>query len=429
MIRPPASLKSRVSPKQDPKQSRDWYPYYAGFPERFVKAVLHGPLAESRLILDPWNGSGTTTATCRRFGIGAAGIDVNPALTVIAKGRLTPTSTADSLVPIGRQIGRIARRVGADVIPGDLLSKWIRDDAVQRIRAMQAGIDQVLSSSSPRKIPGELLQTADSLPMLACFFYTVLFATVRDLLARFRATNPTWVLNPPSRLHRIVPTWATLQNAFEARVAYFRDRLRVDHQFEEHAFPTVATGYAGAQPFESGVFDGALTSPPYATRIDYVKGVLFELAILGANEPAIAHLRRKTTGTPIVRGTDEGSQELRSAYGYSVLQAIRSHSSKGSTSYYWPWMSNYFCGLQAGLLETSRCVKRRAPICVVVQDSHYKEIAVNLQQFVIETFASEGRELEERQDFVVGPLRSRMNPRARFHLPARNNLESLLVFR
>lgn len=429
MIGTPVSTNSFVSPKQDPRSPPDWYPYYAGFPERFVEAVLEGPLAGSRLVLDPWNGSGTTTATCRRYGISSVGVDVNPVLTVIAKARLTPISTSDSLVPIGKHIGRIARRACPDVRPDDLLTKWVRNDGVQRIRALQSAIDQVLSSACAHKTPENLAQVADNLPVLASFFYTVLFATVRDLLSRFRPSNPTWVLYPTSQHHRIVPSWTALQDVFEKRVAYFRDRLRVNQEFDDGSFPTVVTGCAGAQPFESGIFDGALTSPPYATRIDYVKGVLFELAILGASDRTISVLRRNTTGTPVVRGSNNGNQVLRSDYGHSVLRAIRTHSSKGSVSYYWPWMSNYFSGLQAGLLETARCVQPRSPICVVVQDSHYKEVPVNLQQFVTETLASEGREVEERQDFTVGPLRSRMNPRARFHLSKRNNQESLLVFR
>jgi hypothetical protein len=54
-----------VSPKQPPSRSkRDWYPYYAGFTEEFVEAVLAEHLIDCGPILDPWSGTGTTTAAC-----------------------------------------------------------------------------------------------------------------------------------------------------------------------------------------------------------------------------------------------------------------------------------------------------------------------------------------------------------------------------
>jgi len=92
-------------------------------------------------------------------------------------------------------------------------------------------------------------------------------------------------------------------------------------------------------------------------------------------------------------------------------------------------MTNYLLSLQAGLSEIARTVTENSPICVVVQDSHYKEVHVDLQLIVSEIFESRDRPLSKRYDYPATALLSKMNPRARVHLPTRTNTETLLVFR
>ena len=94
-----------------------------------------------------------------------------------------------------------------------------------------------------------------------------------------------------------------------------------------------------------------------------------------------------------------------------------------------PWMRGYLNGLQAGLSETVRTVVAEGAICIVVQDSFYKAVRVDLQRIVIEMLSAFGKNLEKRYDYPVTSLRSWMNPRARRHLSIRHNRESLLVFR
>ena len=56
-------------------------------------------------------------------------------------------------------------------------------------------------------------------------------------------------------------------------------------------------------------------------------------------------------------------------------------------------MANYLRSLQAGLLETHRVVRPDGVICVVVQDSYYKEIHIDMQGIVAETLEAAGREV------------------------------------
>jgi hypothetical protein len=54
-----------VSPKRTPAGQSGWdgfFPYYAGYPETFARSLLKSAaLPRGASVLDPWNGSGTTT--------------------------------------------------------------------------------------------------------------------------------------------------------------------------------------------------------------------------------------------------------------------------------------------------------------------------------------------------------------------------------
>ena len=420
-----------VSPKQPTSLSdRDWYPYYAGFTEDFAESVLRRHLTDARLVLDPWSGSGTTTAVCARLGVNSIGIDINPALTVIARARLTPRSGSSSRARTGRELLQLARHLAVEVDTGDPLRRWMRTDAVARVRAIQSAIHQLISRDlTPRQLPNVASQV-DRLPKLVCFFYSALFATVRDLLSRFRASNPMWLKSPSTYRHKIATSWKRLAHTYADRIQYLEERLSLDHASCCSIHARLETGSATSLSFSSASFDGILTSPPYATRIDYVVGFLPELAVLGTDHDCLRTLRMRSTGTPVVGKSRSpgGTESVASEHGAEVLKQIRDHPSKGSRPYYMPWMLGYLNGLQAGLFEAVRTVIPDGPICIVVQDSYYKAVHIDLQRIVVEMLNTLGKHLRKRYDYPVTHLRSRMNPRARRYLKTRGNRESLLVF-
>ena len=423
--------KSLVSPKQPPAhRGRDWYPYYAGFTEEFAESVLAEHLSEATLVLDPWSGSGTTTAVCARLGVPSIGVDVNPALSVIARARLTPRSMTNDWLSMGRQILNVARELHVRPDDKDPLRRWMRRDATSGVRAIQRAIHTLVAKEVACPDHGNVAAFVDQLPELACFFYCALFATVRDLLSRFRTSNPTWHKSPASHRQKIATPWNRLAHDYVERIKYLQDRLKLSQESYEASSPKFYTRNAMSLPFPEGSFDGVLTSPPYATRIDYVVGSLPELSILGLDDGLVSSLRSATTGSPVVT-TDDSllySDKILSAYAIGVLREIGSHPSKGSRPYYFPWMRGYLLGLQAGLKEIVRTVVPGKAVCIVLQDSYYKALHIDLQRIVAEILGALGKSLDDRYDYPVTTLRSQMNPRAREHLSTRNNSESLLVF-
>lgn len=409
-----------VSAKQPASlEKRDWYPYYAGFTEAFVNSVATTFFRDAPCVLDPWSGSGTTTAACGKLGLKSIGVDLNPALTVIAKARLTPLSES-SVFEAGASTLLAAAREDepTESQPHDLLRVWIQPGAVCRLRAVQRAIHRTVLPRHPPPHLRPIALDVDTLPKTACFYYSALFFTVRNLLARFRTSNPMWLKTPQSDRHRVTPSWTTISRTFRSAADYLRARLSYQSDQAPHTLSSFKTGTATDLPFSDSHFDAALTSPPYATRLDYVMGTLPELAVLGADKNYITNLRSRTTGSPVVRSATANTRErLQSQSATNTLTSVSSHASKGSRRYYMPWLRNYLVDLQRGLFEIHRTVTPRGTLCLVVQDSYYKEHRIALQRIVTEVLESRGRPLSCRYD---RPVRTPRN---------QTSIESLLVFR
>ena len=271
---------------------------------------------------------------------------------------------------------------------------------------------------------------ADNLPPRLCFLYCALFLAVRQVLTRFRTSNPTWLKLPSSLRHRIAPSWTTLTTKFLASVLYLQERLSFipgNYRLDPSPFMTAS---ATRLPFAPRDFDAIFTSPPYATRLDYVTSTLPELAVLGADPAYLKRLRKATTGSPVLRHTPSTVDDFfASPYATHTLHYIASHSSKGSRSYYLPWMRQYLFDLQTSLFEIARTVHPTGTICLVVQDSFYKTHHVDLQRIVCETFSSRGRALTCRYDYPASNPRSRIaKAGSPYPTSAGQYTETLLVF-
>ena len=425
------SLPDLLSPKQPPlAKDRDWYPYYPGFTEHFARDILYQYLPDVPSVLDPWSGSGTTNIVCARSGILSIGIDINPALSVIARARFVPKSSEFVTQEAALQLVASATPSNTSPDPSDPLCKWMRRKTVTHIRTIQKAIHSSTNDAISYASLDSLIEDLPSLPDVTCFYYSALFATVRDLLTKFITTNPMWLKFPPTYRHKIAPSWHTLTATFLAHIQYLSQRLTLDSPQCDLGRRVFRTASALNLNFPDGYFGGALTSPPYATRVDYVIGMLPELAVLKANDSFLAGLRAQMTGTPVLTGGPGQliNHCLTSAYARHLNLLVSQHPSPGSRSYYGPWLHKYFVDLQCSLAELTRTVSMGGPICIVAQDSFYKELHINLQRLITEIMASHGRNLVNRKDFPVRTLLSSVNPRAKHHLKARNNVESVLLF-
>lgn len=208
------------SPKRNGRHQTDWegfFPYYAGYPEAFAHAILTSAnLKANAVVLDPWNGSGTTTYAASLLGLRSIGFDLNPVMVIVARARQLPISEVDSIEPIALAIMKAAQRVKPLIEATDPLTLWFSESAAAALRAVERSIElkllgpRTLTSGGPR---------LDRMSGIAAAAYVALFSVCRDLAATFRSSNPTWLRLPKEEASKV-----TLDR--EAVLAKFLQKLR-----------------------------------------------------------------------------------------------------------------------------------------------------------------------------------------------------------
>lgn len=353
-----------------------WYPYYAGFPDSFARDVLQCiPLKKGAAILDPWNGSGTTTHIANQLGFRALGFDVNPVAALVSSAKLAHPRDAEHVIGLAQHI-----TVTADSMPlvrnrKDPLTDWLSASDTAQYRAIEDGILANLATGRSR-LP--IVPRSGALPPLASFLLLALMRSAKAFASVRETTNPTWVTPGAAAAAR---SRRTLGRRWLAMVETMAADLSFDDVAATQTCSETHVADARDLPLESSSADFALTSPPYCTRIDYVVSASFELAAMGIGRgsPEFQSLRRACMGTPLAReGLPHNPCETWPEEIQRLLQTIRTHPSKASRSYYYKTYWQYFSDCEMALKELYRTLGPEGAAVIVVQNSYYKNVLVDL---------------------------------------------------
>lgn len=330
------------------------YPYYAGFSEAFVEFMIDEiDVSQEDILLDPWNGSGTTTAVCARKGIASIGVDLNPVMKIVASVRATPSVTILAACDHAASLLASRRPEAASAPPFVYLGQLCR----------------------------ETIETAD-----VSQHNTIIFGFMsasRSALRQIRSRNPTWFSQRvTSNLvldHKFLHNEAS--QAFAAMTAWGNSHVDLAPKKE----PELLTADWLTAPEADLVPTHIFTSPPYLTRIDYVMKTLPEVMLLKTIFPIdITSLRKKMLGSVLTDSVNPIEFNFRSDTLNSVVKKIKAHASKASSSYYYKFFFGYFRSLQESLQLTSTRYPNLKTVSLVVQGSYYKEIFVDLPEIVDE---------------------------------------------
>lgn len=413
-------LDNVASPKRMAGTRREqWYPYYAGYSSEFVRDVLKVISKPEQTVLDPWNGSGTTTCVGSRLNREVSGYDISPVMATVAQARQLPNVVRSSALALGREITRSSEAV---VINNEPLTAWLVPRSAAILRGYERRIAQLFEE--PNRQTYQNIAIAPS--VLSSFFLMALFGAVRELLEPFRASNPTWLKYPAAPSRRLRPSDRRIAEVFEAAVELYSSRLQ-EHSPDTSARAHIRIVESTTLDDKAETFDACLTSPPYLTRLDYTRATLAELSVLGIAPSAVKQLRDRSIGTPVTSGY-QLDHMLPSSTAQALVAAIGAHDSKGSHGYYDKWAAKYFASLSQSLSNVSKAVKPSGVVGIVVQDSYYKGIRVDLQRVVEEFMNHNARRLAARVDFNPTHVRAWMHPQAKRHSGRLTAVESLLVF-
>lgn len=396
-----------------------WYRYYAGYSASFVEQTLDQLAADAEFVLDPWNGTGTTTVVAASRKVPAVGFDVNPALVVISRARLLGAGVWASIDPLGDDVVAHATKVES---PSEPLRFWFTPGAAGSIRGLQQSVHRLLVDSGSASQPA--YQRSSGMSTLAAFFYTALFRTVRVLIAPAAGTNPTWWKRVQDR-DLLDPNQEEIVSHFRKSTKELAAGLHRDN-FDGGVDVRVELADSRKLPLEDGSVGIVLGSPPYCTRIDYGIATRPELAVLGAAEADIRQLRDQMVGTPTMTG-ERGDPEQWGTTANAFLSKVAGHASKASSGYYTNYFSQYYAGMWESLKELRRVMQRDASAILVVQDNYYKDLHNDTAMILGEMATALGFKSAKRHDFPVIRNRASMNPRARRYRSKASAVESILV--
>jgi hypothetical protein len=423
------------SPKQNGSGSSgraSWYRYYAGYSAVFVRSVLDQcGLGGNAVVLDPWNGAGTTTQVANDLGYGCIGFDLNPAMVLVAKARLLDQRHIPDLRHVLTKVLQTARSYRTRRYQlNDPLELWLTAETVLAVRHIERAIRQTFVADP---LEPSYLGHVDA---GMSFAFLALFRTIRQSLASFKASNPMWLKTAKS-VHELVSITAKdLAAQFER---HWLSLIETFEREENHAIglngkalgkATIEVADSVQVPLVSQAADIVISSPPYCTRIDYAVATNVELAVLGFDPSgSLKELRNRMIGTSTIKTDVPQAEDRWGVTCNELLSKIATHHSKCSLSYYFKTHVQYFDGMYRSLCEIGRCLRPKGHCVLVLQDSYYKELHNNLPQIVAEMAASLGWNLHCRSDFHVPRTMAGMNRKSRQYRRSHEANESVLWFR
>lgn len=418
-----------VSPKRSQRTQTGWegfFPYYAGYPESFARELLSSAgLTKASCVLDPWNGSGTTTFAASALMLDAIGVDINPVMAIVARARTLPSSERDALVPLGRELLEKADRSDSFEHAADALHSWFGPLTVGWIRRLERAISTTLVSDNTRAA-GEI----QLISALAATYYVALFALCRELAATFQTSNPTWLKVAKLGERRASADRRKLAERFNALVAGMASALtpREGETTDVSPVDLLVADTAAGLNIQRPV-DFVLTSPPYCTRIDYTAVTRLQLAVI---EPLLtiekSELSRSMLGSVRVpTGSIQQSEDWGPTCN-AFLDAVKGHPSKASSGYYYKTHLDYFDKMNRSLRSIADVMKANGAAVLVVQDSFYKDVHNPLPTIVSEIAEAQGLRLRRRDDFHLSKTIAGSHPHSRSYRKTFEAVESVLCF-
>lgn len=248
--------------------------YKGKFNPQVVRGLLNILGIRKGRILDPFCGSGTTLIECAHLGIDAQGTDLNPLAAYLAKAKLQAlTVPAREIAARGKKLLALFPRLKKKILPHDArrayLQRWFDEDYLAEIEALRRAIKMVGGRAE-----------------------NIFLALASDLLRDYSLQEP---MDLRVRRRKSPYPSEDLISAYKKKLSDLIINLQLT-QREIGVLPRIPHVVCGdvRSILESNVqgdkFDGAITSPPYATALPYIDTQRLSLIWLDLCSPS--ELRR-----------------------------------------------------------------------------------------------------------------------------------------
>lgn len=412
------------------------YDYYAGYSTAFVSDILeHFDLPQGNRVLDPWNGSGTTTKVAGARGLSAVGYDINPAMTIIAKagsvGASTIASSIDALLDaMLDELPSLPFTWSRSRLRDDALYWWFSPTTVACWRRLEWALQRQLIRRDQLHTYQPIGESSsfDDVSPLAAFFYVAAFQAVRSHLihSRFATSNPTWMKVARKGAWRLRLNEEEVTRSFRESVCSLKQRLLSSNN-ADHPDVKIETINSTLLPLPTESVNAVVASPPYCTRIDYAVTTRPELAFLGLTRKTFDDLRRQMMGTTTI---PEERPTIIGEWGTTcvrTLAKVESHHTVASDTYYIKNITQYFDALYRSVVEIDRVLVPGGKCGLVVQDSYYKDVHIDLACIVEEMARSLRWRVTGRSSYEVTNSFAAINNRAKPYRQTSHAVECAVI--
>ncbi|MBC2214172.1 hypothetical protein HCA87_01195 [Listeria welshimeri] len=419
---------SIVNPKYKSKDSSLLYKYYAGFSDQFVLDTLSYSDLHEMTVLDPWNGSGTTSRIASQLGARKiVGLDINPVMTIISAAGLLNYADFNKINLIEKN------RLTNNNIKNDPLGLWFTDTSIKNIRNVELEIRGEIIGDRTFDKQNYLAKQSGTFNLivsnkLLAFYYLVFFETVKKLTYQFKSSNPTWIKVSKNEEEKIKISKRQFENIFFEELDNKENILRHSPKnISQHIL--LDTADSRVLPLADNSIDIVITSPPYCTRIDYAIATRVELAVLGINEKDdFNNLRKNMIGTTKILADAQDAFSQYSPTARLFLKTVYEHPSKASKSYYYKQFFQYFNGIIKSISEISRVSKKNAKVIIVVQDTFYKNVYLDIEKIFEEIFSRFAWQVDMKEDFIKNQTMVSLNNKIKNYREISKPRETVLIF-
>lgn len=368
-----------------------WYRFKEAFAPRAVVDAISSLPRRPASCIDPFGGSGTTALTCQFLGIRPTTIEVNPFLADLIEAKLAwydlPALMADYRAVVDGAAGlRPDPGVLGSGLPPTFVEpgtngRWIFARGVAgRILALRTAIETL-----PTPVNARLFRVLLGSLLIGCSNVVI--------SGKGRRYRSGWQSRP-------VPP-GNVGRAFEAA---FLEAVDDICRYGARPCPefTVLRADARRAIDDAGPADFALFSPPYPNSFDYTDVYNVELWMLG-------YLRDKEGNRSLREGTFRSHVQVKRPYDADVASPLLCRTVErlaDRRGVLWDsdipeMVAAYFGDLGTVLAGLRRNLPPGGAVLIVVGDSSYAGIMIDVGSIAVEVAAEEGFRLE-----ALSPVRS-----------------------
>ena len=259
--------------------------YKGKFNPQVAKALLNiFRISPGRRVLDPFCGSGTTLVECAHAGVLGHGVDLNPFAVFLTNAKLQALVTPAANLQVGLQ-----RLPSSQAFRGDIafeedsriryLRSWFTPKMLETIEMIRIAVESETGASAP-----------------------VFLSIASNLLRDYSLQDPK---DLRTRRRRTPIPHTPFLEAFITACKWFFDRLEFTQTVLGTRLPQGRAERCDATDLvpESGLFDAAITSPPYAMALPYIDTQRLSLVWLSLLDPSdILSLESELIGSREFRG-------------------------------------------------------------------------------------------------------------------------------